>query len=85
MNDRARGRWMDRLQLAGLLLWRGGLAFVLAWSFYHGAWRMIRQLAWPPQITLGVSVALAGFSLVMLSLILERIEATRREGDRLHD
>jgi len=77
--------WSLRLQMAGLLLWRGGLAFVLAWGFYYGAWRLLRQLPWAPQVLYGLSIATAGLALVMLSLILERREAARKEGNLLGD
>ncbi|MGB0514435.1 MAG: hypothetical protein ACPGJE_06315 [Wenzhouxiangellaceae bacterium] len=74
-----------RWQMAGLLLWRGGLLFVIAYGFYHGAWQIVRQLDWPPQITVGAALALAGFALVMLSLILERRQAARAEGSLLDE
>jgi len=75
----------DLWQMAGLLLWRGGLVFIIAWGFYDGAWRLARQLHWLPQVTLGAALALAGFALVMLSLILERRRAARQEGNLLDD
>lgn len=74
-----------RLQLIGIVLWRGGLLFVAAYAFYEGAWRLVRRLDWPPQITVGASLALAGLGLVMLSLIVERRHAARTEGDLLDD
>lgn len=85
MDDHSAESRTQRLQMVGLVLWRGGLAFVLAWGFYHGAWQIIRQLAWPPQVLYGTAIGLAGLALVLLSLIMERIEAARREGDSLHD
>lgn len=75
----------QRWQVAGLVLWRGGLAFTAAYAFYHGAWQMLRRLDWPPQLTIGSAIALAGFGLVLLSLLVERRGAARREGDLLDD
>jgi hypothetical protein len=72
-------------QMVGIVLWRGGLLFIAAYGFHHGAWRLLRQLDWPPQVTSGAALALAGFALVMLSLILERRRAARAEGDLLDD
>lgn len=76
---------MKRWQLIGVLLWRGGVAFVAAYAFYRGAWQLVRQLDWPPQLSVGAAIALAGFALVMLSLVLERLRAAREEGDLLDD
>ena len=74
-----------RWQLIGLMLWRGGLAFVAAYGFYYGAWQFIQRLDWPRAITIGASIALAGFALLVLSLILDRRNAARTEGDLLRD
>lgn len=71
--------------MIGVVLWRGGLAFVAGYSFYLGAWQMIASLDWPRQITTGLAVAASGLGLVMLSLILERREAARTEGNLLDD
>ena len=71
--------------MAGVLLWRGGLAFVAAYTFYLGSWRLIRLLDWPAQITVGLAVALAGLGLVMISLILERIQTAKTEANLLDD
>lgn len=80
-----RGSSADGWQVAGLFLWRGGLAFVAAYAFYTGAWQLLRRLDWPPQLTIGSSIALGGFALLMASLMLERRAAARREGDLLDD
>ncbi len=78
---RSAGRW----QVAGLALWRGGLAFVAAYAFYTGAWQLLRRLDWPPQLTIGGSIALGGFALLMASLVLDRRAAAQREGNLLDD
>ena len=71
--------------MAGVVLWRGGLAFVAGYAFYLGSWRLIRMLDWPAQVTVGLALALAGFGLVMISLIGERVQAARHEGNLLDD
>jgi hypothetical protein len=73
------------LQMAGIVLWRGGLAFVAAYAFYQGAWQALRRMDWPPQVTTGASLALAGLGLVLVSLVLERRREARAEGDLLDD
>lgn len=76
---------VERWRMAGVVLWRGGLAFVAAYTFYLGFWRLIRMLDWPAQITVGLALALAGLGLVMVSLILQRLQAARTEGNLLDD
>ena len=87
MNSRTAkpGISIQRWQLLGLMLWRGGLAFVAAYGFYYGAWQVVRAMDWPQTLTIGASIALAGFGLVFLSLILERRSAARDEGNLLDD
>jgi hypothetical protein len=75
----------QRWQLAGIVLWRGGIAFVAAYGFYYGAWQLLRQLNWPPQLISGAAIALGGFGLLMVSLILDRRRAADREGYLLDD
>ncbi|QKK01957.1 MAG: hypothetical protein HND55_04355 [Pseudomonadota bacterium] len=77
--DANRWRW------AGLILWRGGLAFSAAYGFYWGAWNLIRSLDWPWQLTSGTAIATAGFGLVVVSIVLERMEASKKEGNLLDD
>ncbi len=71
--------------MVGVVMWRGGLVFAAAYTFYWGAWRLILLLDWPAQITIGLAVALAGLGLVMVSLILERMQAAQTEGNLLDD
>ena len=76
---------VERWRMAGVVMWRGGLVFVAAYTFYLGSWRLIRLLDWPAQITVGLAVAAAGLGLVMVSLILERMRSARTEGNLLDD
>ncbi|MEE4330253.1 MAG: hypothetical protein V2J10_05245 [Wenzhouxiangella sp.] len=75
----------NRWQSTGLILWRGGLAFSAAYGFYWGAWNMIRGFDWPWQLTSGTAIAIAGFGLILVSVVIERIEASRTEGNLLDD
>ncbi|HMA98218.1 MAG TPA: hypothetical protein VKO38_02050 [Wenzhouxiangella sp.] len=76
---------LDRWRMIGVVMWRGGLVFAAAYTFYWGSWQLIRQLEWPLQITLGLALALAGLGLVMVSLVFERMRAARTEGNLLDD
>ncbi|MGK7297237.1 MAG: hypothetical protein ACNS61_15665 [Candidatus Wenzhouxiangella sp. M2_3B_020] len=76
---------MRRWQIVGIVLWRGGLAFTAGYLFYRGAWQIVHPLDWPPQLAIGSAIALAGFGLFMLSLIVERRKAADAEGDLLDD
>lgn len=60
------------IQLTGLLLWRGGMAFAAAAALYYGAWAWLSGLLWPAHIRVGLALALAGAGLVAVSLVLER-------------
>lgn len=71
--------------MAGVVMWRGGLVFAAAYTFYWGSWRLIQLLDWPEQVTVGLAIALAGLALVMISLILERMRAAQMEGNLLDD
>ncbi|NDY95516.1 hypothetical protein [Wenzhouxiangella limi] len=76
---------VERWRMVGVVMWRGGLVFAAAYTFYWGAWRLILLLDRPAQITIGLAVALAGLGLVMVSLILERMQAAQTEGNLLDD
>lgn len=75
----------QRWQMAGIVLWRGGIAFVIAYGFYYGAWKVLSQLNWPSQLISGTAIALGGFGLLMVSLILDRRRAAGEEGHLLDD
>ena len=72
---------LRRTQLVGLLLWRGGLLFVACYSSYRGMRQLVRWVELPLQLEVGVALALAGLVLVVVSLILERVQDARTEGD----
>lgn len=70
-------------QLLGLFLWRAGLLFVGAWSFYKTTSRVLEVFEVADQAVVGISLILTGGTMVILSLVLERIHAARLEGDLL--
>ncbi|ANM31780.1 hypothetical protein ABI59_22790 [Acidobacteria bacterium Mor1] len=72
---------MNRIQAIGLLLWRGGLLFAGSWAAFLVARQLIRVIALPAQVEVGAGLMLAGMLLVLVSLVMERIEDARREGD----
>ena len=75
--------WMGLrpVELLGLALWRGGLLFVAAWSFFRGARHVLRLLELPLQLEVGFGLVVSGLGMLMLSLVLERIQDARAEGD----
>ena len=70
-----------RTQLVGLFLWRGGLLFVACYSAYRGMRELVRWVELPKQLEVGVALGLAGLVLIVVSLILERVQDAREEGD----
>ena len=72
---------MRPLQATGLVLWRGGVLFVTGWIGFQVARRFLRLVELPFQLEIAGALMLAGAALVMLSLILERVQDARVEGD----
>lgn len=68
-------------QLAGLLLWRIGLAIAGATALYRTARLLLEFIELPLQIEIGAGLLFCGAVLVMVSLVWERIADWRREGD----
>lgn len=71
------------VQLVGLILWRGGLLFAAAAALFEVSRRVLRYGDIPTQLEVGFGLALAGFVLIILSLIIERIRDAKAEGDLL--
>ena len=67
--------------IAGMLLWRGGLLLVLAYSSYRGMLELLRWVELPRQLEVGAALGLGGFLLVLASLVVERVKDARTEGD----
>ena len=68
-----------RVNIVGLVLWRGGILLVAA---YLGYWalRAVLQIT-DAQLEFAVAVFLVGLLLVFLSVIIERIVDARTERD----
>ena len=70
---------MRPIHLVGLLLWRGGLLLIGVFALIYAVGWVLRFVELPLQIEIGIGLAIAGFALVMLSLILERYRDYRAE------
>jgi hypothetical protein len=69
------------MHLVGLMLWRGGLLLAGGWSVYETLSFALRYFDLPTQLEVGIGLVLTGALFVMVSLVLERIEDARSEGD----
>ncbi len=72
---------MNKTQVVGALLWRGGLLLAAAAALFESARWILRLVDIPPQLEIGFGLLLSGFVLVMVSLIVERIKDSRLESD----
>ena len=68
-------------QLVGLLLWRTGLMIVAGYSMFRMARLVMRYVDLPTQLEFGLGLALGGAALVLVSLVWERVQDARAEGD----
>jgi hypothetical protein len=68
-------------QLAGLLLWRFGLALAAATGLYRTTKFLLQFIDLPLQLELGIGLIFCGAVLFMVSMVLERVVDMRREGD----
>ena len=72
---------MNKTQVVGALLWRGGLLLAAAAALFESVRWILRLVDIPPQLEIGFGLLLSGFVLVMVSLIVERIKDSRLESD----
>lgn len=78
------GQNSDTVTTVGYILWRGGLYFTGAYSAYLGSrWAVDALLAVgiPAQVVTGIALMLGGLIMVMASLVVERVEDAKLEGD----
>ena len=68
-------------QLAGLLLWRFGLALAGATALYRTTKLLLQFIDLPMQLEVGVGFLFCGAVLFMVSMIMERVVDMRAEGD----
>ena len=72
---------MRPIHLCGLLLWRGGLILVGATVLFEIARFVLRFIDLPLQLEIGFGFLITGFAAILLSLIIERVQDSRTEGD----
>ncbi|MCP4711092.1 MAG: hypothetical protein GY869_20930 [Planctomycetes bacterium] len=72
---------MRPIQMCGLLLWRGGLLLIGATVLFEVARLVLRFIDLPLQLEIGFGFVIAGLTIIILSLIIERIQDSRAEGD----
>jgi hypothetical protein len=68
-------------QLAGLLMWRFGLALAAATALYRTTRFLLRFIELPLQIEIGIGFIFCGAVLFLVSIVMERIVDQRNEGD----
>jgi hypothetical protein len=68
---------MQKTQVVGLVLWRGGLVAVVGWA----AWASLKAVLsiTDTQLETAVAVLLTGVVFIFLSILGERIEDVRQE------
>ena len=68
-------------QLAGLILWRFGLALAGATALYRTSKLLLQFIDLPLQLEIGIGLIFSGAVLFLASMIIERIADLRQEGD----
>ncbi len=72
---------MRPIHLFGLLLWRGGLLLVGATILFEGAGWILSALELPVLLEVAFALLMAGTTLVIVSVIMERAQDYRNDGD----
>ena len=72
---------MRSLQMAGLLLWRGGILFAGGAVVFEVGRRAVRSADVPPELEIGGGLLVGGALLVIGSIVAERISDRAQEGD----
>ena len=72
---------LSRAQLVGFVFWRSGILLVAGYSFFRIARLLVSYVELPAQLEVGGALLLAGVGLLFASLIGERIQDARLEGD----
>jgi len=71
---------VTKTQVVGALLWRGGALLAAVAVLFESVRWILRLVDVPTEMRIGLGLLIAGFLLVMLSLIVERIHDIRAEG-----
>ena len=69
------------MQLVGFLCWRSGLLLVASYGTFRIARLVLRHVDIPGQLQVGLSLTLAGMTLVLASLVQERLVDLRGEEE----
>ena len=72
---------MNKTQAVGALLWRGGVLLAVVATLFESVRWILRLVDVPAEMRVGLGLLIAGFVLVLLSLIVERIQDFRVESD----
>ena len=72
---------MRRFQLVGIILWRGGLLLLAGYALFETIRWILRFYEIDPLLEIGLGLTLAGIGFVLVSLILERVDDARVEGN----
>ena len=72
---------MNRGQVVGLLLWRGGLLLAAVAAVYQSV-RFLLKFT-DPELELGVALLIVGLLFVLMSLVAERVQDAHEEGNLL--
>ncbi len=70
---------MKKTMVLGALLWRSGAILVVIAGFYESARLFLRFFDIPTQVEVGLGLLIAGFGLVLVSLLAERIRDYKAE------
>jgi hypothetical protein len=76
---------MKVIHVLGLVLWRGGILVVAAVLLYESVSWILRFVDLPVQLGVGLGLVTTGGLLVLVSLIAERVQDYRAEGDVRRD
>ena len=71
---------MNKTQMVGVLLWRGGAVLAGAAAVFETIRWVLRMVDVPAQLEIALGLFFSGLALVMMSLLAERIQDYRQEG-----
>ena len=71
---------MNKTQAVGVILWRGGALLAAAWVLFEGVRLIVRLWDVPTQVEVALGLLIAGFLMVVASLIVERVRDYRAES-----
>jgi hypothetical protein len=72
---------VTKTQVVGAVLWRGGALLVVVAALFESVRWILRLVDVPTEMRVGLGLLVAGFVLVLGSLVVERIQDFRVESD----